>query len=53
MDSDIDYQKLNIIADIMLENNFEPSNLFLNCMDTNSNRKTKKNLYVYNYIYTV
>ncbi|XP_027846330.2 uncharacterized protein LOC114126555 isoform X3 [Aphis gossypii] len=37
MVNDIDYQQLNIIADTMLDNDYEPGNLFLNFIYTNSN----------------
>ncbi|XP_015380189.1 PREDICTED: uncharacterized protein LOC107173948 [Diuraphis noxia] len=37
MVSDTDYQQLNINADTMLDNDYEPGNLFLNFIYTNSN----------------
>lgn len=50
MVSDTDYQQLNINANTMLDNDFEPGNLFLNFIYTNSNGKkktylNKKNIY--------
>jgi len=44
MVSDTDYQQLNINADTMLDNDYEPGNLFLNFIYTNSNGKKKKHL---------
>jgi len=41
MVSDTDYRQLNINADTMLENDYEPGNLFLNFIYTNSNGKKK------------
>lgn len=42
MVNDTDYQQLNINEDTMLDNDYEPGNLFLNFIYTNSNGKTKK-----------
>lgn len=44
VNDDADYKPLPITEDIMLDNDYEPGNLFLNFIYTNNNGKIKTNI---------
>lgn len=44
VNDDAEYKPLTITEDIMLDNDYEPGNLFLNFIYTNNNGKIKTNI---------